>query len=304
VVVNCAGRTRSIIGCQSLRNAGIPNRVVALKDGTMGWDLAGFECERGATRVAPARPRRERRSAGRGRAGRAALRGQVHRPASSTRGAKDREPNPVSARRAHAGGVRARPRRRLAARSGRAARAGERRVRRGAQRARRPRRPGAGARGDDRVVARADGMERGLRPRRCARLAMETGPRRPPEVAKWALRSVECCQERVSGSFTSLRFHHAHIPGAWWAVRSRLDEARGKIGVVVLARGDFGGWAACAPCGAGRSGAVAAGDSHGARGRKRGVDRRRRPTEAASSARPPSATTSGTSPTTTVGLQL
>jgi rhodanese-related sulfurtransferase len=53
VVVNCAGRTRSIIGCQSLRNAGIPNRVVALKDGTMGWDLAGFECERGAGRVAP-----------------------------------------------------------------------------------------------------------------------------------------------------------------------------------------------------------------------------------------------------------
>ena len=54
VVVNCAGRTRSIIGCQSLRNAGIPNRVVALKDGTMGWDLAGFECERGSDRVGAA----------------------------------------------------------------------------------------------------------------------------------------------------------------------------------------------------------------------------------------------------------
>src|SRR5688572_5910664 len=53
VVVNCAGRTRSIIGCQSLRNAGIPNPVVALKDGTMGWELAGFTCERGAERVAP-----------------------------------------------------------------------------------------------------------------------------------------------------------------------------------------------------------------------------------------------------------
>ena len=52
VVVNCAGRTRSIIGCQSLRNAGIPNRVVALKDGTMGWELAGYECERGASRIA------------------------------------------------------------------------------------------------------------------------------------------------------------------------------------------------------------------------------------------------------------
>src|SRR5512134_322081 len=53
VVVNCAGRTRSIIGCQSLRNAGIPNPVVALKDGTMGWELAGFTVERGAGRVAP-----------------------------------------------------------------------------------------------------------------------------------------------------------------------------------------------------------------------------------------------------------
>ena len=42
VVVNCAGRTRSIIGAQSLINAGLPNRVVALKDGTMGWQLAGY----------------------------------------------------------------------------------------------------------------------------------------------------------------------------------------------------------------------------------------------------------------------
>jgi rhodanese-related sulfurtransferase len=54
VVVNCAGRTRSIIGAQSLINAGIPNRVVALKNGTMGWHLAGLELERGQSRMAPA----------------------------------------------------------------------------------------------------------------------------------------------------------------------------------------------------------------------------------------------------------
>jgi rhodanese-related sulfurtransferase len=54
VVVNCAGRTRSIIGAQSLINAGIPNKVVALKNGTMGWHLAGLELERGQTRMAPA----------------------------------------------------------------------------------------------------------------------------------------------------------------------------------------------------------------------------------------------------------
>ncbi|HSD41494.1 MAG TPA: rhodanese-like domain-containing protein [Burkholderiales bacterium] len=54
VVVNCAGRTRSIIGAQSLINAGIPNKVVALKNGTMGWHLAGLPLEHGATRHAPA----------------------------------------------------------------------------------------------------------------------------------------------------------------------------------------------------------------------------------------------------------
>jgi len=45
VVVNCAGRTRSIIGTQSLINAGLPNPVMALRNGTMGWQLAGFSCE-------------------------------------------------------------------------------------------------------------------------------------------------------------------------------------------------------------------------------------------------------------------
>lgn len=49
VVVNCAGRTRSILGAESLRQVGIPNRVVALRNGTMGWELAGFQSERGRT---------------------------------------------------------------------------------------------------------------------------------------------------------------------------------------------------------------------------------------------------------------
>ena len=50
VVVNCAGRTRSIIGAQTLINARIPNRVVALRGGTMGWRLAGFELDHGSDR--------------------------------------------------------------------------------------------------------------------------------------------------------------------------------------------------------------------------------------------------------------
>ena len=48
VIVNCAGRTRSIIGTQSLINAGIPNPVFALRNGTIGWTLAGLELDRGA----------------------------------------------------------------------------------------------------------------------------------------------------------------------------------------------------------------------------------------------------------------
>jgi len=53
VVVNCAGRTRSIIGAQSLRNASVPHRVVALRNGTMGWTLAGLELEHGKREMAP-----------------------------------------------------------------------------------------------------------------------------------------------------------------------------------------------------------------------------------------------------------
>lgn len=56
VVVNCAGRTRSIIGTQSLVNAGIPNPVFALRNGTIGWTLAGLALDRGATRRTVAQP--------------------------------------------------------------------------------------------------------------------------------------------------------------------------------------------------------------------------------------------------------
>lgn len=50
VIVNCAGRTRSIIGTQSLVNAGITNPVFALRNGTIGWTLAGQQLEHGQSR--------------------------------------------------------------------------------------------------------------------------------------------------------------------------------------------------------------------------------------------------------------
>jgi rhodanese-related sulfurtransferase len=52
VVVNCAGRTRAIIGAQALLNAGLPNPVVSLENGTAAWLLAGLEPARGATQQA------------------------------------------------------------------------------------------------------------------------------------------------------------------------------------------------------------------------------------------------------------
>ena len=51
VIVNCAGRTRSIIGTQSLINAGLPNPVAALRNGTIGWTLARQRLEYGQSRT-------------------------------------------------------------------------------------------------------------------------------------------------------------------------------------------------------------------------------------------------------------
>ena len=63
VVVNCAGRTRSILGTESLVRAGIPNPVVALENGTMGWELAGFKLQNGSKAVAAAPSDEARRKA-------------------------------------------------------------------------------------------------------------------------------------------------------------------------------------------------------------------------------------------------
>jgi rhodanese-related sulfurtransferase len=55
IVVNCAGRTRSIIGTATLRRLGLTN-VRALKNGTMGWVLAGLDLEKNPARTEPSAP--------------------------------------------------------------------------------------------------------------------------------------------------------------------------------------------------------------------------------------------------------
>lgn len=50
VVVHCAGRTRSIIGARLLQRMGF-RKVYDLRNGTMGWGMAGLELEHGSQRL-------------------------------------------------------------------------------------------------------------------------------------------------------------------------------------------------------------------------------------------------------------
>lgn len=78
VVVNCAGRTRSIVGAQTLIDAGIPNQVVSLKDGTMAWLLAGRQLSHGRAAPLP-EPGEATRQSARARAEDVAARAGVRR---------------------------------------------------------------------------------------------------------------------------------------------------------------------------------------------------------------------------------
>ena len=230
VVVNCAGRTRSIIGCQSLLNAGIPNKVLALRDGTMGWDLAGYECERGSSRTAP-EPSPQARKKARALADRVALRFKVR----LTTPPRLREWQADSSRTLYLLDVRTREefeKDRIAgsrhAPGGQLVQAADEYV--GVRNARvvliDPERVRAVMTAswlnqmgwpDVYVLDGEEGLPR------------ESGPRKPrvPGFAPWA--SMHEPGGALLDLSTSLRFRRRHIPGAWWAVRSRLAEATGRI---------------------------------------------------------------------------
>ncbi|MBB3810511.1 rhodanese-like domain-containing protein [Pseudochelatococcus contaminans] len=51
VIINCAGRTRSIIGAQTLIDIGVPNPVYALENGTQGWYLQDLPLNHGQSQT-------------------------------------------------------------------------------------------------------------------------------------------------------------------------------------------------------------------------------------------------------------
>ena len=230
VVVNCAGRTRSIIGCQSLRNAGIPNPVVALKDGTMGWELAGFACERGSDRVAlPPSAEGKRRALA--AAEKVAKRFQVRFCNYETLVSWRKDPG----RTLYVLDVRTREefeRSRLAgsrhAPGGQLVQASDEYV---------------GVR-NARVVLVDPELVRAIMTASWLNQmgwtdvhvledfeTTESGPRLPkiPGSAPWQTVTAIPEGATVLDLSTSLRFRKQHIPGAWWVVRSRLDECFSKI---------------------------------------------------------------------------
>ncbi|WP_163551949.1 rhodanese-like domain-containing protein [Candidatus Frankia alpina] len=69
VVVTCAGRTRGIIGAQTLIDAGFPNPVAVLEGGLSAWSLAGYPSVTGSTaRLAVPEPKQEARAGAAARA--------------------------------------------------------------------------------------------------------------------------------------------------------------------------------------------------------------------------------------------
>jgi len=236
VVVNCAGRTRSIIGCQSLRNAGIPNPVVALKDGTMGWELAGFEVERGSMRVAPA-PSEEGRKRARAVADRVAKKFEVRFVSSSrvwdwqsdqtrslylldVRSREEFEAKRIAGSRHAPGGqlVQATDEY-IGVRNARVVLVDPERVR-SVMTASWLNQMGW----EEVYVLEPEGAD-GF-----AGWPTERGPRKKPVLGFRAWETTSDVEgATVLDLSTSLRFRARHVPGAWWAVRSRLEEAKRKL---------------------------------------------------------------------------
>jgi rhodanese-related sulfurtransferase len=240
VVVNCAGRTRSIIGAQSLINAGVPNRVVALKDGTMGWQLAGLEVATGRTEhAAPPTP------AGLAKAQAAAARvGERHgvRPIDRAtlrefEGEADartlyvfdvRTPDEYAA--GHLPGSRHAPGGQLVQATDEFAATRHARIVLVDGDGVRATMTGSWLRqlGWDEVFVLRDGLAQKL----------EQGPFEPtlldppslPTVSATQLAAERDARITILDFATSLQYRRRHIPAAYWCMRTRLEQALAQIG--------------------------------------------------------------------------
>lgn len=236
VVVNCAGRTRSILGAESLRRAGVPNPVRALRNGTMGWELAGFAVARGETRRFPpgrpvtaglalARARTRAEAAGVGVLGPLDLARYEEDPAHTLYVLDVRDPEEYRA--GHRPGSRSAPGGQLvqstdqwiAVRHARIALIDDDGVR--------ARMTGAwlAEMGHDDVFVVENALSE----------ADHTGPdavgvpELAAEVPLAAPDAVDAAGSVVVDVSRSLEYREGHIPGALWGVRSRLDRLRGRL---------------------------------------------------------------------------
>ena len=234
IIVNCAGRTRSIIGAQSLINAGLPNKVLALRNGTIGWTLAGQTLDYGrAERFPEVGPERETEA--RAAARRVSYRAGVRRLDRRGLQALEQDPTrtlyrfdvrtPEEYAAGHLPGFRSAPGGQLVQETDVFA----------------PVRGGRIVLADDRGV-RADMSASWLAQMGWEAYVLEGGfdgelargpwtPSRPPLPEAPTITAQALAGELDRGAVTvidlapSPAHRRGHIPGAWFAVRSRLAEA-------------------------------------------------------------------------------
>ncbi|MCT9824253.1 rhodanese-related sulfurtransferase [Pseudomonas veronii] len=239
VIVNCAGRTRSIIGTQSLINAGVANPVSALRNGTIGWTLAGQTLAHGQSRrFAPTGEAHRqlaaqdaRRVADRARVGRASLADLQRWQQDTTRTTylfDVRTPEEFDT--GHLPGARSTPGGQLVQETDHV----------------------ASVRGARLVLADDDGVRANMSASWLAQLGWEVHvlddlqPAHFSETGAWiapvpaapqaelispqTLAEWQAHGDTVVLDFTaSANYVKRHIPGAWWALRAQLPQALAKV---------------------------------------------------------------------------
>lgn len=239
IIVNCAGRTRSIIGTQSLINSGIANPVSALRNGTIGWTLAGQKLAHGQSRrFAPTSDEHRqlaaedaRRVADKARVGRATL-SDLQRwqqePSRTTYLFDVRTPEEFET--GHLSGARSTPGGQLVQETDHV----------------------ASVRGARLVLADDDGVRANMSASWLAQLGWEVHvleglqPAHFSEKGSWVAPVPAPLQAELISPHTladwlghgdtvvldftaSANYVKRHIPGAWWALRAQLPEALANV---------------------------------------------------------------------------